>query len=296
MLANLAPLDQGSAPGWSGQVAVVGALPGGVQLSYPLMATWTGAFYLSDAVPVKLHVQGADNPGLWVQGGPALPDTPLDLQPGWVHFSVSARLDKPGPIKLLLQEGSAPAAEIDNADLWPTPPDQGLAVTVNGPSSGPAHRIDPFLGAWLPQPTRRNDPMLDPEAQPLFAAGPGSTQIRWEGELNTADGLYTMEIRSDASNPAYHRRHISNPDVRHLAKHPGRLRADRSQGGLAPGANRLPGWGREQRHGMVLDETRRGERGCTALGLAHRIPNKQYDDGKLAGLACAGALPIVVES
>ncbi len=199
VLATFAPINAGSGSEWSGQVPAVGTLPGGVPLSYPLTATWTGAFYLSDAVPVKLHVQGADNAGLWVQGGPVLPDTLLDLQPGWVHFSVSARLDRYVPIKLLLQEGDAPAAEIDSAHLWPTPLDQGLAVTANGPSSGPAHRIDPFLGAGLPLPVRGSDPDSDPEAQPLFAAGPGSTQIRWEGELNTTDGLYKMEIRSDAA-------------------------------------------------------------------------------------------------
>jgi hypothetical protein len=199
VLANLAPLDQASGPGWSGQVATVGALPSGVQLSYPLAATWTGAFYLSELVPVELHVQGADNPRLWVQGGPVLPDTPLDLQPGWVHISVTARLDKPGPVKLLLQQSNGPATEIDNTHLWPTPLDQGLAVTVNGPSSSLVHRIDPFLGSGLPLPAQVSNIIMDPEALPLFAAEFQSTQIRWEGELNTADGPYTMEIRSDAA-------------------------------------------------------------------------------------------------
>jgi hypothetical protein len=199
VLANLAPINVGSGPGWGGQVATVGALPGGVQLSYPQAATWTGAFYLSELVPVELHVQGADNARLWVQGRPVLPDTPLDLQPGWVHFSVSARLDKPGSVKLLLQQGNTPATEIDNTHLWPMPLDQGLAVTMGGPSSSHVHRIDPFLGSGLLQPVRGSNPDLDPEALPLFAAGPGSTQIRWEGELNTADGPYAMKIRSDAA-------------------------------------------------------------------------------------------------
>jgi len=111
---------------------------------------------------------------------------------------VSAQLDNAGPVKLLLQQGNGPAAEIDNTDLWPMPLDQGLVVTVNGPSSSLVHRIDPFLGSALPLPAQMSNIIMDPEALPLFATEFHSTQIRWEGELNTAGGLYTMEIRSDA--------------------------------------------------------------------------------------------------
>jgi hypothetical protein len=197
VLATFGSAGASYPPQWSGQVDTVGALPGGVSLSYPLTATWTGAFYMADFAPVVLTVQGANNVHLWVQGEPATPGTPLNVQPGWVRFSLGARLDRPGAVRLLLQQGGAPAAEIDQAHLWPTPLDQGLAVTLQGSTT--EHRIDPFVGAGHWQPPRGNDPGSDPEALPLVAAGPSSTRARWEGELNTTDGTYTMEIRSDAA-------------------------------------------------------------------------------------------------
>ena len=202
VLASFNGVGTSSKPQWSGQVGTIGAIPDQARLSYPLVANWTGAFYIADYLPVELTVQGIDNAQLWVQGEPASLGTPLDLQPGWVHFNMSARLDTPEAIKFLLQQGNSPAAEIDRAYLWPTPLDQGLAVTLQGPST--EHRIDPFLGAGLTQPARSSSTGLsglsvDPEGQPLLAAGPGSTRASWEGQLDTAAGQYTMEIRSDAA-------------------------------------------------------------------------------------------------
>jgi hypothetical protein len=199
VLATFNGVGSDSKAQWSGRVDTVGALPVNVSLSYPLVANWTGDFYVFDYQPVVLTVQGTGNAHLWVQGEPASPGVPLDVQPGWVRFNLSTRLDNPQAIKLLLAQGNGPASEIDRAYLWPTSIDQGLAVTLQGSTT--VHRIDPFVGAGAIQPLRSNSigPNLDPDAQPFVAAGPGSTRAAWEGQLLTADGPYTMEIRSDAA-------------------------------------------------------------------------------------------------
>src|SRR5262249_3808105 len=130
--------------------------------------------------------------------------TPLPVDPGWVPFSVQARLTGPTALPLLLQQGADPPTTLDTAHLWPQMPNAGLAVTVNGPTI--THPIDPTVGAAVlgliaPGAPPTLHPFLagrDPDLIPLTSRTRGGGQIRWQGELYSEGGTYLMELRTDA--------------------------------------------------------------------------------------------------
>ncbi len=182
------------------KVPSVGALPPDLSVSYPFTATWTGSFAVDAAVPIQLSVQGAPGAAISVLGEQVSPDSVFAVEPGWVPFSVTARLDAPSPVHFFLQQGSEQPVEPVTTQLWPTPPGQGLAVTLGSGAVGPTHRIDPFVGATLGSPPRGTDAETDAEAEPLGSATGGSAQIRWEGEFNAPlSGQYNLNLRSDTS-------------------------------------------------------------------------------------------------
>jgi 4-amino-4-deoxy-L-arabinose transferase-like glycosyltransferase len=189
---------------WQGRVPSAGALPGDVQITYPLTATWSGAFFTGGTAPQRVFVEGMGGSALWVQGERIASGAPIALDKGWVPFSVEARLDGPRDLRLLLQEGGAQAAEVESTRLWPQLPYWGLAASMNGASI--KHRIDPFVGASvlrpnsalasgfpIPLPGER-----DPDLIPLAPFTGGGGLIRWEGEVYAEGGLYGMELRTDA--------------------------------------------------------------------------------------------------
>ena len=193
VLATFATGGSGGAVQWTGKVGAVGALPTGSQLSFPLEAIWTGAFYHAEGGPALLSLAGADQPSITVLGRPVSIGTPVQLEPGWVPFSVRARLQSPAHLRMLIERGDdQPAVEIETNRLWPASSEQGLRATLS--STSISYRIDPFLGASVKRPLRR----LDPDALPLVSMVEGDTRIRWEGQLLTMDGPHTMHIRTDS--------------------------------------------------------------------------------------------------
>jgi 4-amino-4-deoxy-L-arabinose transferase-like glycosyltransferase len=195
--------DRPSGTTWQARVPSVGALPN-IEITYPVTATWSGAFFTEGALPLRFFVEGASGSALWVQGERVAPGATVTLDKGWVPFSIEVRLDGPRDIRLLLQEGGDVAAEVESTRLWPQPPDQGLAATLNGTSI--IHRIDPFVGSSV----LRSDSALDtgfpiplpgerdPDLIPLAPLTGGGDLIRWEGEVYAEGGLYSMELRTDA--------------------------------------------------------------------------------------------------
>jgi hypothetical protein len=192
---------------WTGQVPLAGALPPGLSLSYPLTATWSGAFFTgTDAGQVRLIVQGPGNTGLRVQGRDVLPGAVLTLAAGWTPFGLQAQFTEPPgdtSLHLLLQKRSGPAAEIPTSLLWPQPGNAGLVVTLGG--ALPSHRVDPFVGSgvWLADRPAINDVLpapsqRDPDLLPLASPAAGDRNIRWEGEVYADGGQYVMNLRTDA--------------------------------------------------------------------------------------------------
>ncbi len=176
VLATFETGASGGAVQWTGTVAAVGALPTDSQLSYPVEAIWTGAFYQAKGGPTLLSLAGADQPSITVLGRPVSIGTPVQLEPGWVPFSVRARLHSPAHLRMMIESSDGkPAVEIDTNRLWPASPEQGLRATLS--STGISHRIDPFLGASLTRPPLE----LDPDAMPLVSMAEGDARIRWEG-------------------------------------------------------------------------------------------------------------------
>jgi hypothetical protein len=175
---------------WSGRLPAFGALPPDT-LAYPATATWSGAVYLP-AGPVRLRVTGDPAVQLWVQGQPVAPDTPVAVEPGWVRMAVQTQLSGPHPLQLLLQTGDGPPAAIPAARLWPAPPNQGLAATLTGPGT-PVHRIDPFVSARVVQIGRSHDPA----PLSLGVRTGGTRGIRWQGQVETGAGTYTLILRGN---------------------------------------------------------------------------------------------------
>jgi hypothetical protein len=202
-----ATLTSGDGVVWEGKVPTVGALPGGVAVSQPLTATWSGAFYSKTAEPVKLWVEGNPTAKVWALDVQMLPDRPAQIDAGWSPFHVTAQITGTSPLKLMLQAGTQAAAEVDTAHLWPMPADSGLTALLNG-AAAPVRRLDPFLGSGMLFP--RTDAFLAGdlpakqatatlETLPMGLVAGGGQIIKWQGELYAEGGDYLMELRTDAN-------------------------------------------------------------------------------------------------
>jgi 4-amino-4-deoxy-L-arabinose transferase-like glycosyltransferase len=191
-------------PIWQGQVSSVGALPDGVAFTYPVTATWSGALYVPMPGEVRAQLEGATNAEVWLPGQ-ASPRGPAVLDMGWVPFVAQAELDKPAQLQLLLQVNTVPATPVDRLQLWPQPPEGGLAVTLGG--DGYPHRIDPFVGSALLWPISNYSDILQPgslDLNEVFSIfnGPGlfgalpmeRGAIRWEGDMYADGGQYQMDV------------------------------------------------------------------------------------------------------
>jgi|GEM_PF-1067179 len=189
---------------WHGLVPRIGALPTDTQVSYPLSARWGGALFVTGTLPLRLTVDGARGPRIWLQGERVGLDTPILVDAGWVPFTLQAEVERPTSVRLLIQEGDATPAEIDTGRLWPQPQGSGMALTMNGDKI--AHRIDPFIGSsilGLDTATGKivEDQLLrerDASFLPLAPLTGGGSLMRWEGEVYAEGGRYTMELRTDA--------------------------------------------------------------------------------------------------
>jgi hypothetical protein len=200
---------------WQGTVPAVGATPSDATLTYPLTAKWSGALYLPTPEQVELTLPGLDNARLWVMGEPQALGSSLDLDAGWVPFSVEAHLssgDKSS--ELLLQEGQSGSdsfvpRKVDQGRLWPKAPNNGLALTLIGGGKS-VHRIDPFIGSALSGAYAYYRPgtLTQTEAGRYFAslnlALPGKNPpvgtgvLRWAGSLLSDNDRYTMELHTTA--------------------------------------------------------------------------------------------------
>ncbi len=188
----------------TGQVANVGALPlGSAAFSYPVVATWSGAFYISTPGSVQVRVDGAEASG-WVMSQPGALNRPLDLDAGWVPFVIKARLDNPTQQLRFLKAQNGTELEITTPYLWPEGANMGLAVTLGVTS---AIRVDQFVGSTGIRP---DENYLQPgrlpmeEAKQLFRPLPLTPQFsngdalgRWSGELYAEGGNYQMELHID---------------------------------------------------------------------------------------------------
>jgi hypothetical protein len=188
-------LDDGR-QGWEGQVQALGALPdGGTSVTYPLTATWSGAFYLDRAGVGRLHAQEPVSLTLRVGGEPAAPDGDMMLDAGWIPFEAQAVLEDARPLHIVLQQGTEAAREIPQERLWPLEPRMGLAATFSGATM--QHRVDPFIGSGV---LRSESRLLgqDPDLLSMIPAGTQRPRAVWEGDLYAEGGTYTMELRTDA--------------------------------------------------------------------------------------------------
>ena len=121
------------------------------------------------SVPASLG--GGRSAQMWVQDAPVTFGEPLSPGRGWVPFHIQAALSGSTPLQLLRQEEAGAAVEVSTADLWPQPPDGGLAVSVLT-NAWVSHRIDPFVGAGVggttgggagrPAPALRDPGLLAP--------------------------------------------------------------------------------------------------------------------------------------
>jgi hypothetical protein len=188
---------------WQGQVPAVGALPVGVTFSYPLTATWSGLLYSRGASPIRLRLEGSPaHATLSILNRSYEFDVPRLFDFGWTPISVTAQLTKPGALHLTWQEGDTAATEVPVTRLWPSRPDAGLAVALNGTQV--QQRVDLFIGsgAWLPLPGSYVPGNLAPaeapvqlENVPLAPLGGGGKLIRWEGEVFAGQGgTYLLEV------------------------------------------------------------------------------------------------------
>lgn len=190
---------------WHGQVKGIGELPSGpISVTYPLTATWSGAFFMHSTTTLELLVENGADDKLWLQGDPTVFGQSQSLDHGWVPFVLQAHLDKPEPLHLLLKIGSGQPAEIPANDLWPAVQGEGLAATFNGVDV--SHRIDLSVGAGVlggagditPTEVISTFSQRDPDLLALAPPTTGRARIRWEGELLADGGAYTMELRTDA--------------------------------------------------------------------------------------------------
>jgi hypothetical protein len=175
-----------------------------VTLTYPITATWSGLLYVPMPGEVQAQLAGAPNAEVWLPGQ-ASPRGPAVVDIGWVPFVAQAALDKPAQLQLVLQVSGNPMPPVDRLNLWPQPPEAGLAVTLGG--EGYPHRIDPFVGSGLMWPISNYGDILQPgslgidEVYRVFN-GPGLLgsqpiqrgAIRWEGEIYTDGGQYQMDV------------------------------------------------------------------------------------------------------
>jgi 4-amino-4-deoxy-L-arabinose transferase-like glycosyltransferase len=189
----------------SGKVPNVGVLPLGLAAyNYPVVATWSGSFYVNMPGPVQVRVDGGEAAG-WIMSLPNSLNRPLDIDAGWVPFVIKARLDGPNQLlRLLKSEGGGPESEITTPYLWPEGANMGLMVTLG---NTPVTRVDQFVGSTAIRP----DPnYLQPgrltrdEAFRLFAPLSLTPQFpngdalgRWSGELYAEGGNYQMELHID---------------------------------------------------------------------------------------------------
>jgi len=118
-----------------GVVTAVGRLPAGPAIQYPAQITWSGALFAPASLPIRLVTQGGAPATITVEGRPVSAGVPVPITPGWVRFAVQARLERPIPLQLLLQQGDGSPAAPDRFHLWPftAPPGAGGPVTIPAP-------------------------------------------------------------------------------------------------------------------------------------------------------------------
>jgi hypothetical protein len=192
-------------PLWQGQVPTVGALPEGVTFQYPLTVTWSGQIYTRSGASIRLRLEGSPAPAnatLWVLNHTFPFGAPLQVDYGWTPISVTARLNSPGSLRLTRQEGEAEAREVPQTVLWPSAPDAGLAVALNGTLL--RQRVDPFIGAGMLMPppnsyVRGGFSLTEATALlenvPLAPLGGAGNIIRWQGEVRADQGgTYLLEV------------------------------------------------------------------------------------------------------
>jgi hypothetical protein len=185
-----------------GRVSAVGALPPGLDLRYPVTATWSGALYVSQGGPMTLSLEGSTRGQALLGGQPIGFSVPVLAERGWRAFCLRVPLDGPGEARLLVKEDGGPAREVDAARLWPRSCEAGLAVAVSGDPV--AHRVDPFVGAGvlsgddftlgglIRKPSER-----DPDFVPLAPDASAVPRLRWEGEVYAEGGRYGLELHTD---------------------------------------------------------------------------------------------------
>src|SRR5690348_3118287 len=92
-----------------------------IAVTYPITATWEGAFYTPAGGPVRLTLPGVPAARLWLLGQPAAFASPFVVDAGWTPFRIEAALAGPPALDLRLQVGTAPAAPLETGRLWPEP-------------------------------------------------------------------------------------------------------------------------------------------------------------------------------
>ena len=215
VIATITQDNAGGAVSWRGIVPAVGALPDDAPLVYPLTTMWSGALYLPAPEQVVLTLPGLDNARLWVMGEPQALGSRLDLDAGWVPFSVEAHIPSGGNSSLLyLQEGEPGSAlpiarTVGVGRLWPEAPNTGLALTLSD-GSKTVHRIDPFIGSALSgaYPFFQSGTLTDADVARYFASlnlalpgknpAVGAGRLRWEGSLLADNDRYTMDLHTNA--------------------------------------------------------------------------------------------------
>jgi len=195
-------------------LATAGMIPGDAAFSYPVKATWSGLLYMGIPERIEFTLPRIENARLWVMGEPYDWGADIDVDAGWVPFTVEAHPASADSTVLMLLEGSpgngVVPRPIDWGRLWPQTPDHGLALTISADGKT-IHRIDPFIGSALSgsYPVYRAGTVPDGQARldflpfGLSPSGPnpavGSGILRWSGALRTDGGAYTMDLRTDAS-------------------------------------------------------------------------------------------------
>jgi hypothetical protein len=190
---------------WQGQVPAVGALPAEPAFPYPITVSGSGLLYVRSGALSRFTLAGdaaMHNPTLWMLNSDTPFDTPIQLDYGWTPFQVTARLDRPGTLHFYQRRGDTPPSEVPQTSLWPSQPDAGLAVALNG--NVLQQRVDPFIGSasWQPGPNAYLSGKLTPteastllENVPLAPLGGGGNVIRWQGEVYADQtGTYLMEV------------------------------------------------------------------------------------------------------
>lgn len=185
-----------------GQVPSVGAMPPGIDIQYPVTATWSGALRAPQPGPITLHLEGNPRGRLLIGGRPTPLDSPAYVERGWQAFCLRVPLDGAGAVRLSLAAGGGPPTEVETARLWPRSCEAGLAVTLSDGEA--AHRVDPFIGVGVLSPHDftldgliREPAQRDPDFVPLAPGGSEAPRMRWDGEVYADGGRHTMELRTD---------------------------------------------------------------------------------------------------